>query len=289
MTEPRTPVTVLGLGALGTAVAEALVAAGHPTTVWNRTPGRAEGLAARGATVAATPRQALGASPLAIACVSTYDALAGILAPAEGSLAGRTLVNLVSGTPETARDMAARVGRGGATYLDGAAMSGTRLIGRPEALFLYSGDADAFAAHRPVLRTLGGSVHLGPDAGTAPLYDTALFGLNMAVLAGFHHAAALVGTAGVGAAELASVATGYLPFVLGLLPDQGRQVDQRRYHADEGTLAVLDGALEHLASASRERGLATDLPDALRAIVRRGIAAGHGDEGVATLAEVARA
>ena len=35
-----TQVAVLGTGALGTVVARALAAAGHPTTAWNRTPER---------------------------------------------------------------------------------------------------------------------------------------------------------------------------------------------------------------------------------------------------------
>lgn len=35
------PVTVLGLGAMGTALATAFLTNGHPTTVWNRTRTRA--------------------------------------------------------------------------------------------------------------------------------------------------------------------------------------------------------------------------------------------------------
>lgn len=38
---PPAPVTVLGLGPMGRALASAFLAAGHPVTVWNRTPGRA--------------------------------------------------------------------------------------------------------------------------------------------------------------------------------------------------------------------------------------------------------
>ncbi|GAA3079292.1 hypothetical protein GCM10020000_76170 [Streptomyces olivoverticillatus] len=42
-------VTVIGLGAIGTALAGALVAAGHRTTVWNRTPGKGDALVEMGA------------------------------------------------------------------------------------------------------------------------------------------------------------------------------------------------------------------------------------------------
>ena len=46
---PR-PVTVIGLGPMGRAMAAAFLAAGQPTTVWNRTAGKADELLARGAT-----------------------------------------------------------------------------------------------------------------------------------------------------------------------------------------------------------------------------------------------
>ena len=43
-------VCVLGLGRMGVAIAERLLSAGHEVAVWNRTPGRADELVARGAT-----------------------------------------------------------------------------------------------------------------------------------------------------------------------------------------------------------------------------------------------
>ncbi|MFD0476016.1 NAD(P)-binding domain-containing protein [Nonomuraea thailandensis] len=43
-----TPVTVIGLGSMGTALAGAFTRAGHPTTVWNRTAAKAAPLVAVG-------------------------------------------------------------------------------------------------------------------------------------------------------------------------------------------------------------------------------------------------
>src|ERR1700757_4902318 len=42
-------VTVLGLGQMGTAIAERLIDAGHSVSVWNRSEGRAAALVERGA------------------------------------------------------------------------------------------------------------------------------------------------------------------------------------------------------------------------------------------------
>ncbi len=98
---PLTPLTLLGLGAMGTALAEAWLTAGHPLTVWNRTAARADALAVRGAAVAPTVAEAVAANRLIVVCLlddaSVDDALAGL------DLTGKDLVNVVTSTPGQAR------------------------------------------------------------------------------------------------------------------------------------------------------------------------------------------
>ena len=55
-------IAFLGLGKMGSPMASRLLAAGHQVAVWNRTPARAEALAAQGATLAATPASAVAHS-----------------------------------------------------------------------------------------------------------------------------------------------------------------------------------------------------------------------------------
>ena len=279
-------VSVLGVGMLGAAVSRALLRVGHEVTVWNRTDHKAKALAAEGAGIAATPADAVSASRLVIAAVSTYDDVRTVLARDVGGLAGRTLVNLSSGTPDEARALAAWAGDHGVRYLDGAAMSGVRLVGEPVALFLYSGDTDAFAAHETRLAALGRAVHLGSDAGVASLYDTALLTMNMGVLSGFYQGVALVGAAGIGAPAFASVVVDYLPFVTGLVSAHASQIDERRYPADEGTLEVLAAAMRHVVETGRRHGIDVEVAATIERLFERGIAAGYGDDGVARLADV---
>lgn len=56
--------TVIGLGAMGSALAETFLATGHRTTVWNRSADKADDLVAKGAVRAATVTDAAAASPL---------------------------------------------------------------------------------------------------------------------------------------------------------------------------------------------------------------------------------
>ncbi|MFD4249326.1 NAD(P)-binding domain-containing protein [Amycolatopsis thermoflava] len=94
------------LGPMGFALAKTLHSHGHPTTVWNRTPERADGLVAAGVRRAATVAEAVSASPATIMCLKDYETMCEVFGSAGDALRGRVLVNLNSGTPEEARAVA---------------------------------------------------------------------------------------------------------------------------------------------------------------------------------------
>lgn len=190
------PVTVLGLGAMGTALAQALLAGGHEVTVWNRTAARAEPLTAQGARAADTVEEAVTASPLVIVCVLDDAAVRATLEPVAATLADRALVNLTNGTPEQARATAAWAAGHGAHYVDGGIMAIPPMIGHPGSTLLYSGASTAFEAHRVTLERFGAATFLGTDPGVAALHDLALLSGMYGMLGGFLHAVAMVGTEG---------------------------------------------------------------------------------------------
>ncbi|MCQ8768911.1 NAD(P)-dependent oxidoreductase [Streptomyces telluris] len=282
-------VTVLGLGSMGTALAGALLEAGHETTVWNRSAGKDEALVARGAARAATAAEAVAASPLVLACLSDYDAVHGLLGPLAGGLRGRTLVNLTSGTPEQARASASWAAGHGIGYLDGAIMSTPPGIGSPAVMLLYSGSPQAFAEHRETLASLGDPVGLGDDAGAASLYDTALLGMMWATLGGWLQGVALTGADGVDAVTFTPVAIRWTAAVNGFMSTYAPQVDAGVYPGDDATLDVHLGAIEHFVHASAARGLDPALPGLLKSSIERAVAAGHGGDGYARLIEAVRA
>jgi 3-hydroxyisobutyrate dehydrogenase-like beta-hydroxyacid dehydrogenase len=281
----QSTVSVIGLGQMGTRLAQAFLAAGHPTTVWNRTAAKADALVAQGAVRATTAEEAIAASPLVVVCLPDYPTLLDLLGPVADGLRGRVLVNLTSGTPEDAAGAASWAAGHDADYLDGAAMSGTRLVGRPEALFVFSGSPEAFATQRTVLASLGNAVHLGGDPALAPVYDTALFGLAWGALAGFYHAVALVGAAGVDPSTFAAVATGHMPFVTSLMAEHAPQIQDGHFPDDDGTVEVHGAAMEHLVETSRAKGIGTDVPELITSLLGRAVSTGHGASGIASVAE----
>ncbi|MBJ3810767.1 NAD(P)-dependent oxidoreductase [Streptomyces flavofungini] len=287
--ERRAPVTVIGLGNMGTALAAAFLEHGHPTTVWNRSHEKTKALAERGARVAATPAEAVTAAELVIACVLDYDALHTVLDPVADRLPGRALVNVTSGSPEQARDFRDWAEGQGAGYLDGAIMTTPPGVGRPDMMFLYSGSRDTFTAHKETLDVLGDALFLGPDPAVASLYDAALLGLMWSTFTGWLHGTALVGADKVAATEFTALANRWLGgAVSGFLTRYAAQVDEGRYPGDDATVDVQIGAIDHLIHAAADRGVDNALPELLQATMRRAQAAGHGGDSYASVIEVLR-
>ncbi|MEU5160062.1 NAD(P)-binding domain-containing protein [Streptomyces sp. NPDC020875] len=279
------PVTVLGLGLMGQALARAFLAAGHPTTVWNRTPAKAEALAAEGAHRAATVTEALGASPLTVVCLTDYPAVHDLLGPAGASLGGTTLVNLTSGSSEQAREAARRFGEHGARYLDGAIMAVPPVIGTAEAVILLSGPQPDFTTHEPALAALGTLAHLGTDPGLASLYDAAGLTMMWAVLNAWLQGTALLETAGVDATVYAPFAQQMAAGVAGWLPGYADQIARGSFPAEVAALETDARSMDHLIEEAESAGVNAELPRLFKTMANRAIARGRGGEQYPVLIE----
>ncbi|MFI1015141.1 NAD(P)-dependent oxidoreductase [Streptomyces sp. NPDC020965] len=282
------PVTVVGLGPMGLALAESFLNAGHPLTVWNRTPGAADSLVARGARRAATVADAVSANPVTIVCLKDYPTLYEVFDATGDALAGRALVNLNSGTPTEARAAADWAAARGAEYLDGAIMVPPPIVGQPGSVILYSGPPDVFDRHRAALATMGDPRHLGSDPALAVLHNTALLEMMYATMNGFLHATALVGTAGVSAVDFADLALGwFMPTVTdSVLAQQAPELDKGNYPGDVGTMEMNLNALEHITRTSVEQGVHSDQPRLMRQIAERAVAEGYGGNNYLAVFEI---
>ncbi|GGK21753.1 6-phosphogluconate dehydrogenase [Streptomyces camponoticapitis] len=254
-----TAVSVIGLGEMGRALAGALVTAGHPTTVWNRSAARGDELVARGALRAATVEEAVGASPLTIVCLLDYDVTDALLRPAAGALRGRTLVNLTNGTPAQARRTEAWATDHGAAYLDGGIMAIPPTVATPRAFILYSGQKRHFEAHRESLEVLGAAEYLGAEVGTAALYDLALLSAMDHMFNGFFHSVAMATSHREGtAAGFTRFLVPWLTNMAQMMPTFAADVDSDAEPSfTQGLDVVLSGA-RNMAQASRDAGVRAD-------------------------------
>jgi 3-hydroxyisobutyrate dehydrogenase-like beta-hydroxyacid dehydrogenase len=284
-----TDITVIGLGAMGRAVAAAFLAAGRRTTVWNRTPSRAGDLVAAGARHAATVADALEASPVAVVCVLDPAAVEQLLDRAGDRIGTATIINVTSSTPEHARAFAARVTAAGGRYLDGKIMVPTTVVGTEDALVLYSGDPTVFTEHVDTLRALGGKAdHLGDDPGAAAIYDLAMLDIYFTGMAAFLHASALVGADGVSSTSFLPYAQLLLDVLRATFPGLAAEVDAGEHAGDEDNLEMEQAFLDHIVTASAGRGVNTSVPATPKALVDAAIRAGHGRDSFSRVIDVLR-
>lgn len=280
------PVTVLGLGLMGSAIACAFQARGHPTTVWNRSPEKTGPLTAMGARSVATAAEAFSAGPLAVICVKDHAAVHAVIEQAGDALSDRVLVDLSSGSSQDAAETVRRAAARGARCLDGAILSTPEGIGMSATTVLYSGPRALFDAHEHTLSALGGHpLYLGEDEGLASLHEVALLGTMWASLNGFLHATALVGSAGVEAETFAPFAEMLFGSMGTFISRYARQVTRGDYTADDSTMDTHLAATAHLIRESASRGVDGTLPRHLRAVMAEVVARGHAADSYASVTE----
>ncbi|MBO2445698.1 NAD(P)-dependent oxidoreductase [Actinomadura barringtoniae] len=280
------PVTVMGLGLMGSTLARAFLDAGHPTTVWNRSAAKAESLVASGATRAESAAGAFAASPLVVICLSVNQNVHDVLEGAGNAVAGRTVVNLTNGTPAQARELATAVTALGGEYVDGGIMAVPPMIAQPGALILYSGRETAFETHQATLEVLAEARYLGTDPGLAPLYDLALLTAMYGMLTGYYQATALIRTEGVKAAEFTPMVHAWVTAMMAGLPRAAEAIDSGEHATEVSSLANNQAAFPNLIEAAREQGVDTSLMEPVRALLDRSVAEGYGDDGLPRLTDL---
>ncbi|MBD2868828.1 NAD(P)-dependent oxidoreductase [Paenibacillus arenilitoris] len=277
------PITVIGLGNMGLALAAAYLAEGHHVTVWNRTAGKADRLIGNGAVQAESAAGAVAASKVIVVCLSTYEVVRSTLIPMEAELAGRVIVNLTTGTPEEARHLDRWAKEKGIDYLDGAIMTVPPLIGTQEALILYSGRKELFHTYQSVLKVMGGSTtYLKEDPGAALLYDLAMLTMLYGAWYSYLHAHALLRTANITAAEFLPYASNWLQHLI--VPslttsEAARILDEGHYVTDVSNLAVNKFALDNIINSSQELGVPADWLLPIQAVAEQMVAIGYGNDG----------
>lgn len=286
-------VSVLGLGKMGGALASAFLNAGHKTTVWNRTPTKAQPLAEKGANLAPSAILAIEASDLVILCVLDENAVHETLQGIPGaSFDGRVIVNFTTQTAGGARGTAefvhSLVGSSMVKYVQGAILATPNMVGNPSCMLLFSGDEVAYRSAESDLAVLGSAQFLGTDVGIAPLHDTALLSAMYATFSGFLHSVAVI-RAGSNDSRSAKGFTAMLvPFlnaIMGMLRGMAEKIDTGDYTETEANLGMQLVAVDTLIRGSDEVGVASDMLQLLRKLMEKRVEAGGREEDVAVLAK----
>ena len=157
----------VGLGLMGTAMAERLVAAGHRLIIPPRRPEHAVWAHERGVTVAASLEEAVADADFVILCVySDVQVRASLLddpAAVAAMRPGCTVILHTTGSPGTARDVAQVAARRGSAVVDSPVRGGRGDIAAGRIALFVGGDAAAVSHSLPVLSAYADPVlHVGP-------------------------------------------------------------------------------------------------------------------------------
>lgn len=187
----------IGLGTMGAAMAANLAKAGMLTAVWNRTPAKADQLAARCQCLAARdPAELARHCEVIFLCVSAdADVLMVIDTLLPGLQTDTVVVDCSTVSAATARQAAAQVRTVGAHFLDCPVSGGAEGARDATLVMMVGGEQAVLARVEPALQAMARRiVHLGPvGSGQAAKAVNQLVaaGINQAVSEGLAFAQAL--------------------------------------------------------------------------------------------------
>ncbi|WP_394824175.1 NAD(P)-dependent oxidoreductase [Pendulispora albinea] len=281
-------IAVLGAGRMGSALVLALLARGFAVTVWNRTASKCAPLAAKGARVAGSVEDAVSGSDVIIGNVSDYPTSLELVQPpaVTKALRERLFVQLATGTPRQAKEMAGWAREHQIHYLDGAIMATPEFIGTEGGHILYSGPKELFEANQPVFAALGGHVYVGANVGHASTLDASLLIVLWGSLFGALQGAALSEAEDYPVDEFASSLEATMPVLTSAVLSTLKRIDKRRFEADESTFSSVEtcyASARLIHQMNEEHGLHRGLTEALDKIFRHVTDAGHAQSDVAAL------
>lgn len=157
MEQSNTTIAIIGLGRMGSGMAQSIQKAGYSIVVWNRSPAKTEPFAASGAKVAATPAEAASQADIVVTSLLDDASVIERMTAEDGVLAGLRpdAIHLSTTTisPEASSRVAELHREHGGHYV------ATNVLGRPDSAAtgalaaLIAGDSEVIARVRPMLET----------------------------------------------------------------------------------------------------------------------------------------
>jgi 3-hydroxyisobutyrate dehydrogenase-like beta-hydroxyacid dehydrogenase len=183
-------IALIGMGLLGSALAENLVKAGFTVRGYDTAPDRMSEHAERGGLLARSPADAARGASVVMTCLMTADIVRDVLLGPDGALGaappGLVVIDNSTIHPDASAALAGDLARRGIAMLDAPIGGSSGQARRREAPVVVGGDPEIFARCRPILDAVAQRVHhVGPNgAGArAKLVINLVLGLNRLALA----------------------------------------------------------------------------------------------------------
>jgi 3-hydroxyisobutyrate dehydrogenase-like beta-hydroxyacid dehydrogenase len=280
----------IGLGAMGSPMAENLLKAGHTVTAYNRTRARAEALTAKGAQVAATPAEACRGD-VVITMLADDAALEAVALGPGGILAslpaGAIHIGLSTISVALSERLAEAHRRAGSVYI------AAPVFGRPEAaaaakLFVVAaGPAAAIARCRLIFEAIGQKTYeVGEKAFAANVIKLSGNFMLAAMVEGLGEALALVRKHGLDPAQFLELITSSI-FTAPAYKIYGSIMVREAYQPAGFKVPLALKDLRLMLAAGEAAGVPLPLASLVRDHAIAAIARGYGDWDWSAVAKIA--
>jgi len=285
------PIGLIGLGLLGSAIAETLIAAGYTVVGYDLDFDKTVAIRELGGWSADSPRHVTDAAERIILSLPDSKVVREVAEGPEGLLAGdrlpRYIIDTTTGDPDETVALAARLAERGLAYLDATISGSSEQIRCRAGTFMVGGTAEAFERNRDLFEVFSDRVyHLGP-AGSgcrAKLASNLVLGLNRAALA-----------EGLVFAERLGLDLGAFLEVLKNSPAYSVAMDVKGRQMIDGDFTPTSRIRQHLKDVelildyARRAGQPLPLSTVHQQLLARAVAAGDGDlDNAAIIREIKR-
>ena len=285
-------VGVVGLGNMGSALAESLLARNFEVTVWNRTQSKADKPKSLGATVSSSIEAAALRSDVLVVCLLDQAAIRDtILSPEVGmALRGKSLVQVTTTTKDEVDELIEWTGRYEIQLLKGGIMVYPDDIRAGNGAILYGGPKNLFEQLLPVLMAMGGKpVHVCETPADVVAAVSASYSFLYSALISYLFGTAICHRAGISVASFTHdviepfISSGQL---MGYLENAGQSAAIRSYGGDlQATLDVWDDALLQTMTDIEAIDMDTALLKPLKSLLEISSAKGYGTSDIAAIIE----
>jgi 3-hydroxyisobutyrate dehydrogenase len=272
---------------MGSGMAGRLLGAGYPLTIWNRTPGKAQALEARGARLANSPREAAAGAAVVISMLADVPVCRDVWLGRGEALVdiapGTILVESSTVTVEWIEELNRASREHGCDLIDAPVTGSKPQAEAGQLLFLAGGSSAVVNKVAPILKAMGRDVvHLGPVGSGArlKLINNFLSGSQVAALA---EALSLIERSGLDREKALGVLTEGAPGSPLVKLLSGRMTT--RQYEPNFLLRLMAKDLRYAVSEADHQALDLDMGRAALRVFEHAIAAGQGDDDMSAVVE----